>query len=216
MFLDNELKQFSLLKNKIADVLTHFKNREKHEFVQEPETVDEQEELGFIEGLKDIVLASELKEMILGLSSEVQGIKKSLRRQSLSLEVLKKDIIETLALSNTDITIEPFIELGDNLFYLTNSLYVNTSISDEQIEAIEIVWEKLERLFDSNSVEIIRRAGLLFDSKLHEAVENISDGTGELKVHRIVSPGYKHKNNVIKPARVVIGDSSTINNNWRM
>lgn len=76
----------------------------------------------------------------------------------------------------------------------------------KQDQALKIVWQKLESLFYLIELEIIHSAGVEFDSRLYEAVEKVSQGTGgRLTVMKVIQPGYIYKGKVLKSAKAIIG-----------
>jgi molecular chaperone GrpE len=78
-------------------------------------------------------------------------------------------------------------------------------MSPEQLEAMEIIWDKIDNLLALVGLQIMRRTGGDFDAKIYEAIENRADGAAELIVLQVLQPGYIFKNMVLKPAKVVVG-----------
>ncbi|MBF0537488.1 MAG: nucleotide exchange factor GrpE [Nitrospirae bacterium] len=139
------------------------------------------------------------------LGDEIKDIKKAIRRQGISLEVIRNDIIDRIDQKNIK-DVQPLIELTDNFFFLIESLMENQDISVGQEEAIEIVWQKLEDVLSMFNLEVIRDIEVPFDPTIHEAIESTCQWTDDPTVERLLQPGYRYMGNVIKPARVIIGD----------
>jgi hypothetical protein len=136
---------------------------------------------------------------------ELEGVKKVLRRQGLFLEAFKKetlDRIEETGLKNA----VPILQLAEAFFYFDSSLREGTGLPSGQEEAAEMVWEKLELVLSGLGMELIRRTGGPFDPRLHETVERAADQDGHAVVIKIIQPGYLHHGRVVKPARVIIGE----------
>ncbi len=138
---------------------------------------------------------------------ELEGLKKTLRRQSLFLETFKK---ETLAMmEERDLrNAEPLLKLAESFFHFDSSLKAG-GLTSAQEEAAEMVWNKLEFLLSGLGMELIRRAGEPFDPRLHEVLEKVAEPEEELVVSKVIEPGYVYQGRVVRPARVIIGELST-------
>ena len=75
------------------------------------------------------------------------------------------------------------------MFYYEAALHSNDQVSPEQLEALEIIWDKLENLMSLVGLQIMRRAGGDFDAKIYEAIENRADGAAELVFYKFCSRG---------------------------
>ena len=139
---------------------------------------------------------------------ELEGIKKVLRRQSLFLEALKKEVLAQVGEKVLQ-DAEPIRQLAESFFYFDSSLREGPGLSSGQDEAAEMVWKKLELLLSSLGLELIRRTGEPFDSRLHQTVERVERGDGNMVVTKIIQPGYLYHGQVIRPARVIIGELPT-------
>ncbi|KJR42421.1 co-chaperone GrpE [Candidatus Magnetoovum chiemensis] len=98
----------------------------------------------------------------------------------------------------------------DNYFYLSAAFKEKEALSAGQEEALEIVWQKVRRMLFSIGLEIIMDSNIPFNSKTHEAVENRSEASDSLKVIKILQPGYKYKGKVIKCAKVITTDNTSL------
>jgi molecular chaperone GrpE (heat shock protein) len=136
---------------------------------------------------------------------ELEGVKKVLRRQGLFLEAFKK---ETLARMDQEGMKEvgPFLQLAESYFYFESSLKDGPGLPSGQGEAAEMVWEKLELVLSGLGLELIRRTGEPFDPRLHETVERTGQQNGDPVVTKVIQPGYLYNGQVVKPARVIIGE----------
>ena len=139
---------------------------------------------------------------------ELEGIKKVLRRQSLFLEALKKEVLAQVGEKVLQ-DAEPIRQLAESFFYFDSSLREGPGLPSGQDEAAEMVWKKLELLLSSLGLELIRRTGEPFDSRLHQTVERVERGDGNMVVTKIIQPGYLYHGQVIRPARVIIGELPT-------
>lgn len=142
------------------------------------------------------------KREILG---EIEGIKKTLRRQNLSLEAFREEVLEGIG-EKTLKEANPLLEIIESFFYFDSSLRDLPDLPMSQIEAAELVWKKLDSLLLDFNLEIIRQTGGFFDPRLHEAVEKPPETTGRLIVTRILRPGYLYHGQVARAAKVILGE----------
>ena len=139
---------------------------------------------------------------------ELEGIKKVLRRQTLFLEAVKKEVlvrVGEMVLQDA----EPILQLAESFFYFDSSLREGPGLPSGQEEAAEMVWKKLEPLLSSLGLEFIRRTGETFDPRLHQTVERAAEDNGNMVVTKIIQPGYLYHGQVVRPARVIIGELPT-------
>ena len=136
---------------------------------------------------------------------ELDGVKKTLRRQSLFLETFKK---ETLVRMGEGVLreAEPIRQLAESFFYFDSFLREGPGLSSDQQEASAMVWNKFEALLSSLGLELIRRTGEPFDPRLHQTVERAEGEKGNMVVTKIIQPGYRYYGEVVRPARVILGE----------
>ncbi|MBI4496022.1 MAG: nucleotide exchange factor GrpE [Deltaproteobacteria bacterium] len=144
---------------------------------------------------------------------ELGGMKKTLRRQTLLLESFKKETREALAARNFN-DLKPLWEFTESFFHLDSSLREMAGLSANQLQAMEIAWEKLEGVLAAAGLEVIRRAGEPFDPRRHEGVERISASGGNPVVSKILQPGFLCSGQVIRPARVMLDAASSTQGVW--
>jgi molecular chaperone GrpE (heat shock protein) len=139
---------------------------------------------------------------------ELEGIKKVLRRQTLFLEALKKEVLAQVG-ERVLQDAESIRQLAESFFYFDSFLREGPGLSSGQDEAAEMVWKKVELLLSSLGLELIRRIGEPFDPRLHQTVERAEGENGNMVVTKIIQPGYLYHGQVIRPARVIIGELPT-------
>ncbi|MBF0515663.1 MAG: nucleotide exchange factor GrpE [Nitrospirae bacterium] len=139
------------------------------------------------------------------LVGELKDLKKMLRKHGIVIEAFKSDIIDRFDRKEVE-GLQPYVDMADNFFHLINSFKDRDELSTGQSEAVEIVWQKIETLLLTVGIEMIRQEGLCFDPKMHEAVESISQHCGNPVALKIFQAGFMWKGNVIRPAKVRIGD----------
>jgi molecular chaperone GrpE (heat shock protein) len=144
-----------------------------------------------------------LQEQTFQILEEVKDLRKRLRKQNILLGSIKEDIIKTIV-DNRRSGLEPYCEVADALFYYEAALQTSDQVSPEQQEALEIIWDKLDNLMSLVGLQIMRHAGLDFDPKIYEAIDNRAAGAAELVVLQVLQPGYIVNNIVLKPAKVVV------------
>jgi hypothetical protein len=145
-----------------------------------------------------------LQEPVSQVLEEIKDLRKHWRKQNFLLESFKNDITKVI-IDDRRPGIDPYCDVADALFYYEAALQSNDHVSPEQLEALGIIWDKIENLMSLAGLQIMRRAGGDFDAKIYEAVENRADGAAELIVLQVLQPGYIFKNMVLKPAKVVVG-----------
>jgi molecular chaperone GrpE (heat shock protein) len=145
-----------------------------------------------------------LQEPASQVLEEIKDLRKHLRKQNFLMESFKTEIIKAI-IDDQRPGLDPCCDLADAVFYYEAALQVNEHVSPEQREALEIIWDKLDKLMSLAGLQIMRRAGGDFDAKIYEAVENRADGAPELMVLQVLQPGYIFNNMVLKPAKVVVG-----------
>jgi molecular chaperone GrpE (heat shock protein) len=106
----------------------------------------------------------------------------------------------------------PILQLAESFFYFDSSLRERDDLLSGLNEAAEMVWGKLEYILSGLGLELIRRTGTPFDPRLHESVERTARQDGGEVVSKIIQPGYLHNGQVVKPARVIIGELSNKGN----
>jgi molecular chaperone GrpE (heat shock protein) len=137
------------------------------------------------------------------IMQEIDVIKKIFRKQGLSLDLFRKEVLEKLGEKRAK-DIERFFELVEAFFYHDRLLKEIPGMSSSQHEVLAIVWHKLEALLSSVGIEIIRRVDVDFDSRLHEAIEKVAEGNGRPVVKKIIQPGFVYEGRINKPAKVIV------------
>lgn len=145
---------------------------------------------------------------------EIEGIKKSFRKQTVLIELLRKEVRDRIEEREIK-DLNPFFEFSEAFFYHDRSLRERGDISSSQMEALDIAWQKLDALLSSVGIEMIRKTDVDFDPRLHEAVEKIAEGNGAPSVKKIVQPGYLDNGNVFKPAKVIVEREHTSENSFK-
>jgi molecular chaperone GrpE (heat shock protein) len=138
---------------------------------------------------------------------ELEAVKKVLRRQGLFLETFKKETVARMDQKWLK-DAEPVLQLAEAFFYFESSLKDGPGLPSGQREAAEMVWGKLELVLSGLGLELIRHTGEPFDPRLHETVERTPEHNGDEVVTKIIQPGYLFNGQVVKPARVIIGELS--------
>ncbi len=134
---------------------------------------------------------------------EIQGIRKLLRKQSVLMEEVRREQ-EAAAAAKSGRSIDSLTELCDSVFYLQRAFRHPGFMSREHAQVLGMVMKRLELFAASLGIEIILDEGIIFDPKMHEAVENRSPGSNALQVTEVVQPGYIQNGKVIRPARVIV------------
>jgi hypothetical protein len=104
---------------------------------------------------------------------------------------------------------EAILQLAESFFYFDSSLREGPGLPPGQEEAAGIVWKNLELLLSSLGLEFICRTGEPFDPRLHQTVERAAEENGNMVVTKIIQPGYLYHGQVVRAARVIIGEISS-------
>jgi molecular chaperone GrpE len=75
------------------------------------------------------------------------------------------------------------------------------------VQGVQLIERKIASLLEREGVTPIDAVGQPFDPALHEAVAS-DPGSGGQTVVEVYQTGYRHRNNLLRPAMVRIGDSS--------
>lgn len=100
--------------------------------------------------------------------------------------------------------IDPLLGLGDNLQSIARHVPAALQ-TDNWVQGVLHVVRQFETVLQSYNLKPINQAGVPFDPRLHEAVENITDSTVAAgQVAEIIQPGYRLHEQVIRPAKVKV------------
>lgn len=139
--------------------------------------------------------AQEATEQYLRLLAEFDNFRKRSRREYESLQeyASEKVLISLLpVLDDFDRTLTA-MEKTDNL----------ASIRD----GINMVTTKLHRTLEKEGLNLIDTVGADFDSSLHEAIHSMEvEDAKKGKVLEQVEKGYRLKDKLIRPAKVIVGE----------
>ncbi len=70
---------------------------------------------------------------------------------------------------------------------------------------VQVVADKSRRALESLGVERLDTAGVPFDPKVHDAVQQVEgEGLSEATVHEVLRPGYRMPERVLRPAMVIV------------
>jgi molecular chaperone GrpE len=75
------------------------------------------------------------------------------------------------------------------------------------VQGVQLIERKLVSLLEREGVTPIDALGQPFDPALHEAVAS-DPGSGGQTVVEVYQSGYRHRNNLLRPAMVRVGDPS--------
>jgi len=160
---------------------------------------------GFIRWLKNFKKDDEDNDATSNreILDEVREVKRILRKQGISLDLFKEELLEKIR-KDQAAELTPFFDVVEAFFYHETSLRESDPLSAGRREALSILWEKLESLLSSVGIEIIRDEEVDFDPRLYEAVEATGEGEGGLVVGKVLQPGYIHEGKVLRPARAIV------------
>lgn len=146
------------------------------------------------------------EETLRTVLEEFQGVRKLIRKQGIMIEEVHREQ-QALARKEPEIT-ESMIELCDAIFYLHRAFRSPGLMSRQHAQVLSMVLRKLDRFAASAGFDLIMEEGAPFDPRVHEAVANRSPGSESLYILEMVQPGYVRDGKVLRPAKVIIGESS--------
>lgn len=104
----------------------------------------------------------------------------------------------------TDNFIESLLPLCDSFTMAMSNKEQWDTLNEQWRKGMEGVFQQLTQLLESYQVTLIEPVGAPFDPNEHEAM-GTEDSEGESdSVLRVIQPGYKRNNTVIRPAKVII------------
>ena len=136
---------------------------------------------------------------------ELQGLKKTLRKQSVMMEEVRREQ-EALAAKEGQDT-EPLLDLCDAIFYLHRAFQSPGLMSRQHAQVLNMALMKAHRFAASLGLEMILDEGIPFDPRRHEAVSNRTPGSQSLEVLEVVQPGYLRSGRVLRAAKVIVGET---------
>ena len=169
----------------------------------------------------------EQKNKILSLESEIEGLKQSLTEQ---IEAKEKNL-ESWRRAEADFSNyrrRTEQEKGEINHSATCSVVYNilpviddferaiASIPEEAAssswaQGMYLIHKKLRSALESMGVEEVCAIGQVFDPRLHEAVAHLEGDEGA--VIKELQKGYKLKDKLIRPSRVVVGKGKAVEDN---
>lgn len=87
------------------------------------------------------------------------------------------------------------------------------SREDSWVEGFNSIQEQLHSFFKNQSIELVEPTkGEKFDPKKHEAI-SVEQGSGEDRIKEVLQVGYKFEDELLRAARVKVGNFDKTNNN---
>ena len=164
---------------------------------------------------------SELKnslEKIAELEKQISELKDSLLRKAAEFENYKRrnendqlNILKYAAESFIRSILPIFDDLERSL------LHIDDENNFESIKkGLLFVFDKFEKVLESQGIKKIDAKGKPFDVQYHEALmQQQADGVAPHTVLDVIEPGYLYKDKVIKHAKVVVSAETTPNDEHR-
>lgn len=147
--------------------------------------------------------------------AEIAELKKVVRRQGIQQESLLREVSARLHAVSAEEKKgqekgrpDALIELVESYFYLQNAIR-SAACPADTLEALDMVWDKLEQVAKESGLDIIRDAGCLFDSRLHESLDR-APLVGEPVVGSVTAPGFVYNGQVLRPARITLSEKAAV------
>lgn len=147
------------------------------------------------------------------MKSKTKSKTKKQKKQELTIEELKGQLIRTLAdydnlQKRTDKEREDLRKVLSSQF-VSKLLPVLDMLEDAQEHlkdsGLAIAIKEFYEVLDSEGVKKIEaKKGMMFDEELHEAVETVDKGTKSGEIIRVVLTGFAINNQLIRPAKVIV------------
>lgn len=151
-----------------------------------------------------------LKEKLVQCEEEKKSHLDALQRARADFLNSKRRLDEQLERDReraADKILTELLDLADSFDTATADTELWEAIDPKWRNGIEAIHTKLLSILRSNSVTPLDPTGQTFNPEEHEAVSNqvVEDETQVEKVITVLQKGFKRKNTVIRPARVVVG-----------
>lgn len=143
------------------------------------------------------------------LNEELNNTKEALMRKAAEYENLKRRVEKERAQIYEDArkeAVEAFLPVREDLVRSLEAAQ-QQQIDEKFLEGVQLVADKFNNVLDSYGVEPINDEMIPFDVNIHDAMmtqeaedENVESNT----VLKVVEPGYKINDRVIKHAKVIV------------
>jgi molecular chaperone GrpE len=168
---------------------------------------DENERRRELEELKTALYIKELESKVATYESKLSDIREYVKKNEEEVKQIRFRS-ERDAQKNIDQKISQFfislLPIADNL---ERSLQAASEESGALVEGLRLIFQQVQDFLAKSGLEKIDAKGSLFDPSLHEAVGIRPvdvKGLDEAVVDEVQS-GYKYKDQVIRPAQVIVG-----------
>jgi molecular chaperone GrpE len=128
--------------------------------------------------------------------------KRVMRDGALQRELGRSDVVTALldVLDDLDRVVVAAAALGGGV----DGAAVSTEMA-AVTSGVQVVADKARRALESLGVERLDTAGVPFDPKVHDAVQQVEgEGLQEPTVHTVLRPGYRLPDRVLRPAMVIV------------
>lgn len=138
----------------------------------------------------------ELNENFMRVRAEFANYKKRIEREQIEFsDYIKGEMIKSFL---------PILDDFDHMIRKTN----NNTDENSLLEGAKIIYEKFVQLLKDYGVEKIEALGQEFNPEIHEAMmmQPVDEKDKNSKVIDVFQTGYKLKDRLLRPSRVVVGD----------
>ncbi|MCF2141757.1 MAG: nucleotide exchange factor GrpE [Candidatus Lokiarchaeota archaeon] len=177
---------------------------------------------------------SKPKSEIDKLKEEIEKLKKQLKKKDQQIQnqlskyrylqaelentrkhyIKQQDVVQLKTKVKTITAFTPLIDAFEKAFETAQKQKSNGNISpsnqmDNFMHGFQKLYDMLKRIFKSYHVEPIDKTGIPFDFNYHEVMMKvINDDLPEDTVINVIQKGYKIKDQVIQPAKVIVSKHS--------
>lgn len=138
----------------------------------------------------------ELNEQFLRFRAEFANYKKRVEKEQIEFaDYIKGEIVKKIL---------PILDDFDHMMQKSNGEENEQSV----IEGAKMIYEKLFQSLKEYGVEKVEALGKEFDPQVHEALmmQKISDKENNGKVVSVFQEGYKLRDRLLRPSKVVVGE----------
>ena len=162
----------------------------------------------------------QLKKQLKEKDTQIQDQKSKYRYLQAEMENTRKyfikqqDVIRLKTRADTITAFTPLIDSFEKAFETAQNQKANGHIPveskiDNFMQGFKKLYEMLNNIFRSFHVEPIDKTGVPFDFNLHEVMMKVvNDDIPEDTVVNVIQKGYKIKDQVIQPAKVIVSKHS--------
>ena len=141
------------------------------------------------------------------LKEEIDSLKKEIKTVRADFFNFRQRTIKERTETRTRAKEEVITEILPVLDNLDRALSASSEDSDSIVKGVEMVQRQFIGVLEGLGVSVIKTEGEIFDPSIHDAAgtEKVNDSDLDGKIITEVLKGYRTKDRVLRPAKVIVG-----------